>query len=67
MANHYHIHSVGVEGFINKVQISRSQINTSLPGKSHSSSCGSDLVNHQKESDPQHADDVSRTFDMFDP
>eukprot|EP00971_Amphidinium_carterae_P093016 1841238-Amphidinium_carterae.1 len=67
IGKHFYIHSLVMDGFINKVQISRSQINASLSGESHNGICGSDMVTHEEESDQQHAEDVARSFNIFDP
>eukprot|EP00971_Amphidinium_carterae_P118949 2356661-Amphidinium_carterae.1 len=67
IGKHYYIHSLVMDGFINKVQISRSQINASLSSESHNGICGSDMVTHEEESDQQHAEDASRSFNIFDP
>eukprot|EP00971_Amphidinium_carterae_P348931 6490748-Amphidinium_carterae.3 len=47
---HYYIHSLVMNRFVNKVQISKSQINASL-----------------SKSAQQHAEDVARSFNIFDP
>eukprot|EP00971_Amphidinium_carterae_P025718 507393-Amphidinium_carterae.1 len=52
IGKHYYILSVLMDGFINKVQIS---------GKS------SDLLSHEEDSDMQHAQDVAKSFNLFDP
>eukprot|EP00971_Amphidinium_carterae_P251390 4990234-Amphidinium_carterae.1 len=56
IGKHYYIHSLVMDGFINKVQISRSQINASLSSES-CGICGSDITTHEEESGPQHAED----------
>eukprot|EP00971_Amphidinium_carterae_P117828 2333933-Amphidinium_carterae.4 len=67
IGKHYCIHSPVMDGFTNKVHISRSQINASLPSESRNGICGSDMVTHEEESDQQHADAVARSFNIFDP
>eukprot|EP00971_Amphidinium_carterae_P130738 2589785-Amphidinium_carterae.1 len=67
IGKHYYIHSLLLDGFVNKVQLSKSQINASLQNESHNGFCGSDMVTHEEESDQQHADDVARSFNIFDP
>eukprot|EP00971_Amphidinium_carterae_P021483 423625-Amphidinium_carterae.3 len=63
----YYIHSVAIEGFIHKVQISRSQINAAFPRASFNGTCGSDLISHEEESDMQHSEDVAKSLNLFDP
>eukprot|EP00971_Amphidinium_carterae_P283519 5628191-Amphidinium_carterae.1 len=67
IGKHYYIHSVAMDGFINKVQISRSQVNAAFPKESFNGICGSDILSHEEDSDMQHADDVARSFDVFGP
>eukprot|EP00971_Amphidinium_carterae_P211852 4204110-Amphidinium_carterae.1 len=67
IGKHYYIHSVVMDGFINKVQISRSQVNAAFPKEAFNGICGSDLLSHEEDSDMQHADDVARSFDLFGP
>eukprot|EP00971_Amphidinium_carterae_P008096 160322-Amphidinium_carterae.1 len=66
IGKHFYIHSLVMDGFINKLQISRSQINASLSSESYGI-CGSDMTTHEEESDQQHAEDVARSFNIFDP
>eukprot|EP00971_Amphidinium_carterae_P059903 1184947-Amphidinium_carterae.2 len=56
-----------MDGFSNKLQISRSQINASPSSESHNGICGSDMVTHEDESDQRHAEDVERSFNIFEP
>eukprot|EP00971_Amphidinium_carterae_P246309 4892337-Amphidinium_carterae.1 len=63
---HYYIHSVVMDGFINKVQINKSQVNAAFPRESFNS-CGSDLLSHEEDSDMQHAKDVAKSLSLFDP
>eukprot|EP00971_Amphidinium_carterae_P050747 999188-Amphidinium_carterae.1 len=61
-----YIHSHVMDGFINNVQIIRSQINASLSSESYGI-CGPDMTTHEEEPDQQHAEDVARSFSILDP
>eukprot|EP00971_Amphidinium_carterae_P311176 6184442-Amphidinium_carterae.1 len=39
----------------------------SMSCESHNGICGSDMITHEEESDQQHAEDVARSFNIFDP
>eukprot|EP00971_Amphidinium_carterae_P320837 6377583-Amphidinium_carterae.1 len=55
-----------MDGFVNKMQINRSQINASLSSES-CGICGPDLTTHEEESGHQHTEDVARSFNISDP
>eukprot|EP00971_Amphidinium_carterae_P316957 6301052-Amphidinium_carterae.1 len=66
IGKHYYIHSLVINGFINKVQINRSQITASWSSESHNGICGSDMITTEEKSDQQHVEDVARSFNSLE-
>eukprot|EP00971_Amphidinium_carterae_P139990 2773850-Amphidinium_carterae.2 len=58
IGKHYYIHSLVMDGFINKVQISRSQINTSLYGH---------FMRRVRSATSRRCGKVNDSYNIFDP